>query len=183
MFEKLASWIVGRKKLNEDVKAALDAPRLHGVNLDEWTYLGRSTISFTYYDSKHQDNANVFMFCKKDDTSTRKFVVVSGSNYMTEKFMTHPWIVETASLWQAGERDIYHPIHSEPSNWLKDYMLEQHKCVWSTEKKWWDTNDTAKYESARKTQAKKKPKEEPEILPVEDNIVKINFNKDEETKT
>lgn len=171
MFSRLSRWIIGRKKLNDDVKAALNAPRLHGVNLNIWQYLGRTIVKFTYTDIDSSDDANVFFFCKKGDNDARKFIVVPNSNmsYMQDKFMHHPWVVETASLWEVGERELYHIVNKEPSNWLKEYMLENHACVWSNQTHWWVDCDTAKFQSAKKSQSKKKPK-------IEDNIIKIDFN-------
>lgn len=183
MFNKLINYIAKRKAYQKDMETAAGAPRLHGVNLNEWRYVGRSIIKFTYTDAKHSDDATVFFFCRVNDLAKRNYVIVADgvSSYMRERFASHPWVTNTAELWKANERDLYQAIHSEPSIWLKERMLEEHQCVWSNEKSWWVSDDAAKYESAKKTQTKKKPKEEPEILPVEDNVVKIKFKKDEET--
>lgn len=158
------------------------SPRLHGVDLNKWHYLGHSDVSFTYIDSTHTDNAYVFFFCSRDDEDLRKYVLIADNNakHIQDKFSHHPWVIKTAELWLAGERHLYEPINNEPSLYLKDKMLEEHKAVWSKEKNWWVSNEDAKYQSAKKSQAKKKPKEEPEVIPVEDNIVKIEFKREKD---
>lgn len=183
MFNKLINYIAKRKAYQKDVEAAAEAPRLHGVNLNEWHYVGRSMISFNYNDTKHVDEASVFFFCGIDDLTKRKYVMIvdNPSSYMHQRFEHHPWLTNKAELWKANEIELYQAIHTQPSKWLCERMLVDHQCVWSNEKSWWISDDAAKYESAKKSQAKKKPKEEPEILPVEDNVVKIKFKKDEET--
>lgn len=180
MINMLKEYFNKRRQHAIDLQASSDAPRLHGVNLNKWRYVGCSIIKFNYTDKKYTDDATVFFFCGIDDLKKRKYVVITDdiSNYMRERFQSHPWITNTAELWKANEREIYQAIHTEPSIWLKEKMLEEHKCVWSSEKNWWVSNEDAKYQSATKSQAKKKPKEEPEVIPVEDNVVKIEFKKD-----
>lgn len=165
------------KKYEED-----ETPRLHGVNLNEWRYLGRSKIAFTYSDANHSDEAHLFFFCGINDLDKRKYIIVpdSTTSYIRQRFESHPWVTNTAELWKVNESNLYQVIHTEPSKWLREKMLEEYKCVWSNEKNWWITDENAKYESAKRTQAKKKPKEELEVTPIEDNVVKIEFKKEKD---
>ena len=180
MINMIKEYFNKRRQYAIDLQASSDAPRLHGVNLKQWHYLGLSTISFAYTDDTRVDTAYLFFFCSRNDEDLRKYVLITDniSKYLQDKFDHHPWIIEKAELWIAGERKLYDPINKEPSLYLKDKMLEEYKVVWSTEKNWWVSNEDAKYQSAKKTQAKKKPKEEPEVTTVEDNVVKIEFKKD-----
>lgn len=182
MIPSIFNYFAKRKQYIKDINASNEAPRLHGVNLEQWHYLGRSDISFSYLDSAHEDKAYVFFFCSVDDDDIRKYVMVPDNNskYRQDKFDHHPWIINTAELWLAGERNLYDPINNEPSRYLKEKMLEEYSVAWSTEKNWWVSNEDVKYQSAKKSQAKKKPKEEPEVTTVQDNIVKIEFKKDKD---
>jgi hypothetical protein len=185
MISKIVEYFNRRKQYKNDLAAVDTAPRLHGVNLNTWQYVGKSEISFTYVSEgvsfKEADKAYVFLFSKKDDETSRKYVLVpdSNSSYLLDKFKKHPWITNEAEMWKVCEREIYQSINDEPSKWLKEKMLEEYKCVWSNETRWWVNNDDAKYESAKKTQTKKKPKEEPLLLE-DGNIVKLEFKKDKE---
>lgn len=153
------SWFRDRakaKKLYEqDLKLALNAKRLHGVNLEKWHYLGYSEITYSFNDTKETINAHVHLFALKDDLSRRHYELVADNNYYFQKFLKHTWITVFAELWKAGEEELYQPVHS-PSRWLKDYMLEQHQHIWDTKKKWW----------------RKK------IDSVEDNVIKLDFKQE-----
>lgn len=162
-------------KNNNTVSRNDEALYLHGVNLNNWQYLGYSEIAYNYDKGERVDKANVFLFCGINDTSRRKYVVVTYPN-LEDKFKVHPWITLHAELWRTCEKELYDSVNKEPSQYLRDKMLEDHSAVWSNETHWWVTNDTTKYASAKKKQTKKK-----EILPEEDNVVKVNFKKDKET--
>lgn len=168
-------WI---KKAYAEYKAstALDnAKNLHGVNLNEWNYLGRSKIKFVYSNSDAAEEAGVYLFCKVGDIHKRKYVIKpnDAGKYMCDKFQNHPWISELADLWIIGEKDLYEPVKDEPSKFLKEYMKEHHDSVWSTEELWW-VNAVKSVSPPPKTNKKKTNK-----LSTDDNVVKVDFKKEE----
>lgn len=134
----------------KDLELTTSVPRLHGFRLDQWAYLGYSRIMLNYVDVNAKAYANVFFFCLKDNTDKRDFVVVSEetSKFIKEKFDSHQYVTGFASIWRAGEEEIYQCINYRPGTWLKEYMLEHFKCDWDNDKKWWVSNNQAKYNSA-----------------------------------
>lgn len=162
----------------EDIKLAGTAPRLHGVNLNQWHFLGRTKISFTFKNTnKLDDELNVFLFCHKDDYNKRHYTLVSQSKFQLERFQHHQWITNTAELWKANQKNLYSVVYDEPSSFLCNYMLEKYQAVWDDKKNWWVQNEQSKYESAQKKQNNRKKTARPALE--ETNIVKINFEKKE----
>ena len=127
-----------RKQFENDVAMATNAPRLHGVNLVDWAYLGRTTIAYADPDGS-KDEASVFSFCLRVDNDKRKFVVIPHRKY--GNFDRHTWIIEHAALWQIGERQIWATVSSEPGQWLRDYMLENYNEIWCNDSNWWIKNE------------------------------------------
>jgi hypothetical protein len=178
----MLSWL---KKKYAEYKASCarslelaNAPRLHGVNLGVYNYLGRSEIHFEYTDAEYKDHASVFFFANKKDNDKRKYVIVPTQSHMLPRFQSHPWIVKNAELWLVGERSLYDVVRDEPSTFLKDYIAENFDGeVWSNETKWWVSSDKIKYNKAKAKQDKKKEK-----LTEENNVVKLEFKKNDEKK-
>lgn len=149
----------------EDLERAENARRLHGVNLDEWRYLGRTVISYVDHGTDDiNSSATVFAFCGINDMDDRHFIVKPHSKY--SDFSYHTWVLEHANLWEIGERRLWEIIGAEPSQWLCEYMDEQFGEVWSQEAKWW---------IKKGTQPKKKPKLE--LVKDDNNVVKLDFAK------
>lgn len=129
-------------------------PRLMGVNLNRWHYLGMTKLTITIQNTNDvYDEAWVYLFCKKNDFSQRKFIVEKN---VSTHFKTHKWITNYIPLWVAGEYPLYHAIADEPSVWLREYMLDEHNCLWDN-----DTNNW--YDNNRPT------------IETEGNVVKLSF--------
>lgn len=145
MLNLVTKWFKDRseaKRLVEmDLEFAKNAARLHGVNLSEWRYLGRTVIS--YRDGGTNEitaSATAFGFCGIDDTDRRQCVVVPHGRYGS--FDHHTWVSEHAALWKIGERNLWEIASSEPSQWLREYMLDKHDELWSTDDNWWVKKNT-----------------------------------------
>lgn len=160
------------KKLQFDLKITAEAPRLHGINLNDFHYLGLTQI---FYVNEHsvKTNASIFFFVHKT-TSLRKFVLKSPAGYWKTIFENHDWVTTEAELWAANERDLYQIIRSEPSNYLEEYMLEKYDSVWDMESKWWKKSN--KYDSA----VKKASKETHQKVKSEGNILKLDFSRNKD---
>lgn len=167
MFKWLRERSEAKKQFLDDVAAAKAAPRLHGVNLTEWAYLGRTVVA--YSNQLGKDEATVFSFCLRDDTDKRKFIVMPHSKHT--EFDRHPWVMEHAALWKIGERDLWATVANEPSRWLREYMLNTFDDVWCNETGWWIKNGST---PAKKKRAKLTLVEEPNA---ESNVVMLDFNK------
>jgi hypothetical protein len=144
-----------------------EAPQniFHGVDLNEWNYLGSSPIKYG------TQPFEVYYFMKKGD-DVRKYVV-KGSDKSSIKFVSenHRYISHTCELWRISELEIYTPIYA-PSNWLKDHLFQTNGWKWDTTKKWWVlATDQDKYEYAQANQSIK-------VIATDDNIVSVNFKKE-----
>lgn len=163
MFRWLRKRNEAKRQFMKDVAAAEAAPRLHGVNLVDWAYLGRTIVAYT--NDLGRDEATVFSFCLRNDTDKRKFVVMPRSKYT--EFDRHPWVMEHAALWKIGERELWATVANEPSRWLQEHMLERFNEVWCHETNWW---------IKKGTQPKKKPKLElVKDATTDNNVVKLDF--------
>ena len=164
----------------EDLRKVSEAPRLYGFNLDEWNYIGYTEISYTDSYNTLTHSAQVFFFISKDNEDQRRYVIKCRA--MKKDFQNHAWIIRNADLWAAGETEWYQPISDSPSKYTRDRILEEYNSVWSSEKRWWISNDAAKYEAAKQKQ-KQEQTEEEKVVSVEDNVLTVNFKKDEEHAT
>lgn len=165
----------------EDLKKVHEAPRLHGYNLKEWNYLGYTEISIAYSDAGYKEVCQVFFFMDKEDEDVRQYVLKSKA--LHKDFKNHAWVTRNADLWAAAEIEWYQPISDNPSRYTRARILEEFNSVWSNEKKWWVSNDAAKYEAAKQKQKKQETEEEEKVVAVEDNVLTVNFKKDEEPTT
>lgn len=153
------------KLYQQDLDFAASSPRLHGVNLLEWRYLGRTVISYCDEETKAiTSSTNIFGFCKIDDVNQRQFVVAPAGRY--NPFEYHTWVTEHAALWKIGERELWTIATTEPSKWLKEHMLETYDELWSVDDNWW---------VKKGTQPKRKPKLE--LVKDDNNVVKLDFAK------
>jgi hypothetical protein len=156
-----------REQFENDLKRSESAPRLHGVNLLDWRYLGRTVISYVDGNTNEvTSNGSVFSFCGHEDTNKRHFVVIPHSKYSS--FDTHTWVLEHAALWEIGERELWEIVGSEPSRWLSEYMLDNHNHLWSLEDRRWYPKGTPA--------PKKKPKLElVKDVAADNNVVTLDF--------
>lgn len=161
-----------KEQFRKDIELSEMAPRLHGVNLLEWRYLGRTVVSYVDADNRTNAQASLFSFCGVDDTDDRHFIVIPHQKY--ENFQYHTYVLEHAALWKIGERRLWEIVGTEPSKWLRDYMFEHFKEVWSNETNWWAADGAAPV-------AKKQSKlrlVEPPADSTNNNVVKVDFSKD-----
>ena len=123
-------------------KQAKNAPKFMGVRTDINHYLGYSRI--TYHDGdKETDWCLIHFFVDKNDHTKRQFAYDARNK---SKFYDHSWMIN-AQLWKLNEKDLYKPIVTLPSKWLRQYMLEEYDSIWCDEKKWWIQNVEDKIES------------------------------------
>lgn len=113
-------------------------PKFMGVRLKSWHYLGRTKLMNFNSDGKIHSQAWVYLFCKKNDFSKRHYVLEKGKNFW---FDGHGWIINYAPLWKAGEHELYHAVGNEPSNWLKNYLLDTENVIWDNESLDWVDNN------------------------------------------
>jgi len=167
-----------QQKLEQDLANAVNAPRLHGVNLNEFHYLGMTKLSIENREG-NKVYGRVYFFVHKE-TQVRKYIVKGTSQWLTEQFEQHQWVIVEGELWAAGEREIYQSVYDEPSRYLKSHMMELGSWVWGVDKKWWVVaSQDAKYAAA--TTQQKTKEEKPEARLVRDNVVKVSFKKDDAT--
>lgn len=110
----------------------LSRNKFHGVNLNRWHYLGRSTIN--YVDKKTnivQHTEYLYSFCLKKNTSERRYVM--NNSFFSE----HYYYRDRAPLWAMGEYPLYALVNDMPSTWLKQYMLDNNKVTWDNKEKMW----------------------------------------------
>jgi len=173
----MLSWFrryrAAKRLYEEDLAKAKHAPRLHGINLLEWRYLGRTVISYSDPFTKEiTSSATVFGFCKMEDTNQRQFVVTPHGRHC--HFDYHTWVTEHAALWAIGERSLWEIAGTEPSRWLQEHMLEEYDELWSHETNWWVKKGTL---------PKKKAKLEVVKDAVSDNVVHHDFKSKKPEKT
>ncbi len=145
---------------------------LHGHNLAKWNYLGYTRCAYVDENGKTTSEYPIFLFASKKDMKKRSYYIASEH---VEK--THPYMNKNVKPWAAGEGDIYYLIGGEgnsPSDFLKEYMLEQFKSEWDRETKWWGSSDIAKYNTAADKQKRERKKKE--SIP-ETNVVTVDFGK------
>jgi len=118
---------------------------LHGFDLDQWHYLGKTEIRYVNKEDVVTERADVFFFLNKT-TAERKYTIPAGSIWNT-----HNMVIGRIQLWRIGEIALFSIIH-QPSSWLKQYVWEKHQCVWSDEKSWWVSNDNTQYQAAVEAQ-------------------------------
>lgn len=167
MFNWFKQRRAAKRLYEEDLAKAEHAPRLHGINLLEWRYVGRTVISYCDPFSKEiTSSATVFGFCKIDNIDQRRFVVTPHGQHC--HFDYHTWVTEHASLWAIGERSLWDIAGTEPSRWLKDHMLETYDELWSHDTGWWVKKGTLPKKKANLVLVKDA---------VSDNVVRLDFKK------
>lgn len=150
-------------------KEKVDKVILHGHDLSKWNYLGYNTASFNDGNGKDTAVCPVFFFASKTNDKKRSVYLLEDNAAYFRKY--HTWVNTKLYPWQAGEGEIWDLIsgkRSDPSDYLKDLMKEDHSCVWNSKKGWWDTNDNVQYDLAVEKQKDEKVK-------VEDNVVHVPF--------
>lgn len=170
-----------RKLIKTTTKAVMDglpdpdAPViLHGHDLSKWHYLGHSNCRYVNDDGSLLTSYPIFLFVSKTDEKRRSY-------YCSIAAKTHNFVETYVNTWAAGEGEVYTRIQGEqnyPSDYLKEYMLDRFGAVWDNDTYWWDTNDKAKYDSAKNKQKRKqKTEEDKPAVKVENNVVTVEFGK------
>ena len=169
-----------RKMVTETTKAVLDGLPdpdspviLHGHDLAKWNYLGHTRCQYIDEHDNITGEYPIFLFASKTDLKRRSYHVTN--EYVAKN---HSFINKFVKPWAVGEGAVYALISGQgnkPSDFLKEYMLENFSADWDTETKWWGQSDKAKYESAQTKQKKqRKPKVETQT---ENNVVTVEFGK------
>lgn len=156
-----------KAQLKRDMELSENAPRLHGVNLDDWRYLGRTEVSYVDDRKVATAKATLFAFCGTDDTDDRHFIVMPHQPHVS--FDRHTFVMEHAALWVIGERKLWEIVGDEPSQWLHDHMWERFNAVWSDKAKW-----VVKDAHTPKAETKTAPKN----TEMDGNVVKVDFSKE-----
>lgn len=157
------------KKNKQDVISKDSEVLLHGHSLNEWMYLGYTTITLNEYE------CCIFMFVSLSDIKKRSYTLKS---YNLDKFKKyHSFIPKFVEPWAAGDGEIWRLVTS-PSSDFRNWMLDHYGVFWNFDKKWWDTNEQTKYHSAKKKEELKKTSTSNSVS--EDNIIQVNFEKKNE---
>lgn len=149
-------------------KVVVEKNLLHGHDLNVWNYLGWTEIKYDGVPNL------VYFFSQKGDDNMRSYAL-SGrpESILKEIAKLHQFVVNHCELWRICEHDIFVPIRN-PSKFLKEWVFDNHGCVWSKEEKWWVlATDQDKYEHSVSQHQKKHPE-----IYTSDNIVKVNFKKE-----
>jgi len=140
MFENLLGrWLNTAEEM--PVPILEQEPRmLHGVNLNDWTFLGISKLIYTTIPplgTESSEYASVFHFINRANSNDRKLVIPQQLSNTVTDFTQHEWYVITGSLWLAAEIPIYHGINLYVTDYLKNYMAQFHNMEWNLrEFKW-----------------------------------------------
>lgn len=168
--DHIMGWFSKKEKPQTPVTLNDDTPYLHGVNLNEWNYLGYTQIAFSY----NKINADLYFFENIKNSTKRKFVIKSFND--EKRFAKHAYITQCVSLWLIGEFEWYDIIRNHPSKYTKRRMLAEYNSVWSKEELWWvAASDAAKYDAAvtsNNTTNTTLPK-----IEVDNNVLKVDFVK------
>lgn len=145
---------------------------LHGHDLSLWTYLGIVTLK---YDSTEHP---VFLFVSNTNLKKRSYIVKGPWADQVKKY--HNYVLKYLDPWMHGENEIY-SFMDQPSNALKQWMLDYHGHVWDHEIKWWVTNEQARYHAAQKKEERNRKENPPEVIANNDPVViQVNFGKKNE---
>lgn len=176
----MIKWFKNRRiaieQFRKDIELSAVAPRLHNINLNEWRYLGRTVLSFTDEDNIPSAKATLFSFCSTNDIDNRRFIIIPHQlENQWADFDYHTYVIEHASLWKIGERDLWDIVGTEPSRWLREYMFETHGITWDVNASWW-SNGTVSPKSLPKNKKNSMLKlvEPPND---ETNVVRVTFGK------
>ena len=168
-----------RKKDSKDIPTSIplkevdDPVILHNHDLAKWNYLGYTRCTYIDENGNIQSEHPIFLFVNKNNEKRRSYYV--SSEYVDKN---HQFINKSVKPWAVGEGEIYYLIKGEgnqPSDYLKEYMLEQFNCEWDTSKNWWGSSDDAKYTAAsNKQNRERRPKAK---TTTETNVVAVDFGK------
>lgn len=166
-------WFKRKKHSDEVVAEADDKVMLHAHDLSKWNYLGYTRCTYVDEDGRTTSEYPIFLFVSKNDMKRRSYYI--NSEYVEKN---HAYMNKSVKPWAAGEGEVYHLINGKgnnPSDFLREYMLDTFGAEWDTDTNWWGTTDKAKYNSAtnkQKRERKAKPKTE-----TENNVVTVEFGK------
>lgn len=152
-------------------KKTPDTPKLFGVSLDNYHYLGYSEFNYVDHNEVVTTVFQSHYFVHK--TSERRKVAITGN--ASESYKKHNFYIKHVALWEAGEGQLYDCVSTQKSyrsDYIKEYMQENYSCVWDNKKRWWATSEDSKYESAVDNQKKSNTNNT-----VEGTVVKVDFKK------
>ena len=137
---------------------------LHGFDLDQWHFLGRTTIQYSNSSNVVYSEADVFFFLNKT-TAERRYVIPAGKSWDH-----HNMVLGSIQLWSIGELGLITVIH-KPSQWLKQHVWDTRQYVWSEEQGWWVRGNAAQYQAAVEAQ-----KNQPRVA-TDENVIAVEFRK------
>lgn len=125
---------------------------LHKHNLDKYHYLGYTNFT----NIQHEFSCHYFLH---KETENRSFHIVSNNSYANKNiYKFHAFYNNSILLWKTKEKQIWNWIQN-PSDFLKDYMINKYNYIWNSKEKWWIQNlsvERQKYEDAKLKQQKEK---------------------------
>lgn len=138
-------------------------------DLDYWNYLGSTELGFPLTG----DTAVVSFFVSKEFPDVRDFHVSYDKKVrefdQAKPWEFHPFMSAQVLPWLYNQIDVYRPVRSTFSNYLKDYMKETHSSFWDPSIGGWRStkpnpnaveskgSESTKYEQAvEKQQAERK---------------------------
>lgn len=177
MFFGYRKYRLKAKPITQEVIAEPDDKvMLHGHDLAKWNYLGYCRCSYVDETGATTSEYPIFLFVDKKNEKRRSYHISGDTGGYVDK--SHNFVNKYIKTWAAGEGELYHRIqgeHSNPSDYLKEYMLDKFGAEWDSETHWWGSSDKAKYKSAQNKQKReRKPKTETKT---ESNVVTVEFGK------
>lgn len=155
---------------------------LFGYDLDKYIYLGAGPFSFVDKNDVVTQRYVAHYFCSRDNDKIRGVYIPDPYAYKTRSeivltYVNHNYYLHTILPWKSGEGSIYKLV-KEPSDELKDIMMEMGNWVWCDKTKWWaPASESQKYAYAKSLQEEAKNEKSPSVSAVSDNVVEVNFGK------
>ncbi len=157
-------------KYNTNSTKPSNTNTIFGVDLEDWHYLGTCTSPKTI--------STVALFLSKS-SNERMYVnfLNGGKKYYYNSMSEYSnWNHTTFEKWRIGERNIHDIFLSEPSKYLRKYMMDAYDHVWSREKEWWvPASDSEKYGNSKQNQQEETEEDKPKIEAVTDNVISVKF--------
>jgi hypothetical protein len=170
-------WFSRKKKSDDATVIPDDKVTLYGHDLDRWNYLGYTYCYYSDTDGSVSSDCTIFLFVDKNNEKRRSYSIPTpGGEYFDKN---HKFVLQSIKPWVAGEGEIWHMIRgkkNQPSDYLKEFILEKFSSEWDTETNWWGSSDSAKYTTANNKQKRERKPKEVKTVP-ESNVVTVEFGK------
>jgi hypothetical protein len=172
-------WFSHNKKSDNAPAISDDRVMLHGHDLDRWNYLGYTYCYYSDTDGNVSSECTIFLFVDKNNEKRRSYSIPTpGGDYFDKN---HKFVLLSIKPWVAGEGEIWHMIKgkkNQPSDYLKEYILEHFSSEWDSTTNWWSSSDSAKYTTAsNKQKRERKTKDIKTEIKPNSNVVTVEFGK------